>query len=1400
VTEFQLATMLDKLVFPVLIAPTRFTDLPAELTAHFQMADMSRPEIEADGLNRLRIGLTRAGLHPGHFSWPPPGEPNRPPYRGLRTLEEPDAAIFFGRDALITKGLDALRRMRDSAPERMLVVLGASGAGKSSFLRAGLLARLQRDEESFLVLPILRPARAALAGPTGLARALGLSVPLTSEAIAARFAALRAPLVGRLTRYAQAGRETYTARPPTLILPIDQGEELFAAEQKEASATFAGLTAAFAADENLLAIVTVRSDGFAALQAERTLAAIPRLPLDLPALSPASFKEVVEGPGRLAQPPIRIEPALTEQQLVADLDRADALPLLAFTLERLVRDHGADGVLTLDEYQNDLGGLEGAIGKAVEAAFVMAVDDPDLPGDRAELERLARSAFIPWLVRLERADAVPQRRVATMRELPAAAQPLVRHFINQRLLVSAEREDGETTVEVPHEAVLRHWRLLADWLGEEGEELARCEAVMRAAGDWQRDPNPLLLLHRGDRLARAERLLQRDDLGSLMGADASVYLTACRKAEIAALDRERRQLRRQRRLQRFVGTAVLLTFAVTLIGAWLVLRGQQDLSRQRSRFLASMAHAASNGGLFDRAARLSILAARDTWRQPADPEGEGELGHAAHFLRLHAALHGHADQVYSSSFSPDGSRIVSASADKTARVWREGADGVWTSTMLEGHGDKVWSASYSADGIRIVTASSDNTARVWREGKDGNWSSIPLQGHTSGVYLASFSPNGTHVVTASGDKTARVWSEEAGDVWTSVVLKADASEYGSDVSSASFSPDGDCIVTAFEDDYSPRIWCQGLDGTWLPSTLNGHAGRLYSASFSQNGARLVTASGDTTARVWHKEVGGAWASVVLKGHQSDVFSAAFSPNGTSIVTASYDQTARVWREHADGTWSATILEGHQGPVWSAAFSHDGTRVVTTSGDLTARVWREGAEGTWSAVVLAGHEGSVGSGSFSPDGSRIVTSSDDMTARVWRAEAAESSSIIDLGGNERSTWLASLSPDGTRIVTASWDMVTRLWRKGANDAWSADPLGDERAHNKIASFSRDGKRIVTASSNTIRVWHEGADGIWSSVALEGHKTTVTSASFSPDGTRIVSADFDGTARVWHEDVSGAWSSAALEGPKKTHPSVSNSATFSEDGFLVLSGSGERAWLWREGADKRWSAILADGIDGDVLPGSLSPDGMYIVTREVEGWARVWRKQEDSVWVASSLEDGGELISVSFSPDGSRIVTGHYDETPRVWREGADRVWSATPLEGHQGFVLSVSFSRDGTRMVTTSSDRTARIWEIAWLIGDKGRAWANAHNPKLELKPLVEAACAEKLVGTERILRDAQGDEINRESIRRLTKADTDAAPILRGREGEDVCACQPSLVDGWLNWIFRDLWRSAQWGPTPPPS
>ena len=216
--EFLVAAQLGKRIFGVIVSPTAFGDLPIELT-QYQIVDISTNAAALDGFERLRWGLRRAGLDPRDFPWPPLDEAGRSAYRGLLSLDEKDAGIFFGRDAAITRGLDDLRRVRDGAPERMLVILGASGAGKSSFLKAGLLARLHRDEENFVVLPTVRPARAALTGPEGLFRALGMTAAPTSDELRRRLHDHRRPIVDRLMRFAAAARETHPSRHDRTIFP-----------------------------------------------------------------------------------------------------------------------------------------------------------------------------------------------------------------------------------------------------------------------------------------------------------------------------------------------------------------------------------------------------------------------------------------------------------------------------------------------------------------------------------------------------------------------------------------------------------------------------------------------------------------------------------------------------------------------------------------------------------------------------------------------------------------------------------------------------------------------------------------------------------------------------------------------------------------------------------------------------------------------------------------------------------------------------------------------------------------------------------------------------------------------------------------------------------------------------
>jgi hypothetical protein len=181
--EFNLAHRLNKRLFGLLIEDLPNADLPGNLTSTWQLVRLcggtdhlmlrvtmpftgqeTHVTFSAQALARLKIGLQRAGLDSRFFLWPPENDPERPPYRGLRPLEAEDAGIFFGRDAAIVEALDRLRGLRNAAAPRLLVVLGASGAGKSSFLRAGILPRLKRDERNFLTLPILRPDRAAING------------------------------------------------------------------------------------------------------------------------------------------------------------------------------------------------------------------------------------------------------------------------------------------------------------------------------------------------------------------------------------------------------------------------------------------------------------------------------------------------------------------------------------------------------------------------------------------------------------------------------------------------------------------------------------------------------------------------------------------------------------------------------------------------------------------------------------------------------------------------------------------------------------------------------------------------------------------------------------------------------------------------------------------------------------------------------------------------------------------------------------------------------------------------------------------------------------------------------------------------------------------------------------
>jgi WD40 repeat protein/serine/threonine protein kinase/TPR repeat protein len=597
------------------------------------------------------------------------------------------------------------------------------------------------------------------------------------------------------------------------------------------------------------------------------------------------------------------------------------------------------------------------------------------------------------------------------------------------------------------------------------------------------------------------------------------------------------------------------------------------------------------------------------------------------------AIVGHRGYVNTATFSPDGARIVTASDDRTAGIWNARTGERIAS--LSGHGDVVESAIYSPDGSRIVTASDDQTARIW-DARTGAQLTV-LSGHTGYVYGAAYSPDDTRIVTASADRTARIWDAHTG---AQLVVLAGHSGY---VNAAAFSPDSARVVSVSEDNIA-RIW-DAYTGAPLVM-LSGHTGPIYCAAFSPDGKRIVTTSRDRTVRIWNALTGAQLA--VFAGHRDRVSSGAYSPDGTRIITTSFDQTARIWDASIG---HELVVLSHNGYVHSASYSPDGTRIVTGSGDSTSRIWD--ARTGMQIAVLTGHGDRVTSAVYSPDGMHLVTGSIDKSARIWdlstgaqpRVLAASGRAYVMSGGY---VYGVAYSPDGTRIATASTDQTARIW--DASTGALVLVLSGHRGYVYGVAFSPDGTRIATASADkSARIW-DARTGVQLAI-LSGHDDRVNSIAYSPDGTRIVTGSDDRTARVW--DARSGLS------------------------IVVLAGHDER-----------------------VNAARFSPDGRQIVTASADRSARIWDAQSGAQLAVLS----GHLDSVSsamYSPDASRIVTASGDKTVRVWDArvqgtlAAQILWYASaetdPLPQLDRTVLGLP------------ADRAARSWLTAASACDQAAA-------------------------------------------------------------------------------------------------
>ena len=665
----------------------------------------------------------------------------------------------------------------------------------------------------------------------------------------------------------------------------------------------------------------------------------------------------------------------------------------------------------------------------------------------------------------------------------------------------------------------------------------------------------------------------------------------------------------------------------------------------------------------------------------------------------------HGGPVNSAEFSPDGKRIVTASADGTARVWDAQTYQPLVEPMKYSFG--LTSAQFSPDGKRIVTISADLTVRVW-DAQTGQPVTEPMK-HERPVASVHFSPDGKRIVIGSCDNTARVWDAQTGQPLTEslvhgYVLKepveaprnatgivysinevgnvysVDGSEtlhlsfpsYSKgNAMTAQFSPDGKRIVTASEDG-TTRVW-DAQTGQALTEPMKLGNG-VASAQFSADGKRIVTISHDHTAREWDAQTGEQLADPEV--HSRPPGSKQFSPDGRRLVSISPGGIARVW--DARTGQPLTVPMRHQGNVSTAQFSPDGERILTTSGEDVAYLW-DAQTGPPSPFFHA-PKAPWTRPQFSHDGRRIVMPSPDKTALVWDAQTGRL--LTRMLQDSQVVW-TEFSPDDKRIVTASKDGTVRIW-----DAQTGQPLTEPMKHSgqvNTAQFSPDGKRIVTASwDGTARVW-DAQTGQPLAEPMK-HGDWVNAAEFSPDGKRIVTTSRDGTARVW--DVQ---TGQPLAEPMK-HDGAVNTAEFSPDGRRIVTAS-------RDGTARVWDAqtgqSLAEPMKHDrvVSSAQFSPDGERIVTASEDGTARVWDAQTGQP-LTEPMKHSRLVYSAQFSPDGKRIVTASLDATARVWDAQTGQPLAEPMTHGYP--VYSAQFSPDGMRMLTGAATygTKARVWDVA----------------------------------------------------------------------------------------------------------
>lgn len=985
--EITHARALGKHLFPVVISPCELRPILRDT----QVIDLTHER--ETGFHRLWRGLREAGLDPTDaFAW----DINRPPYPGLMPFLAEDAGIFFGRDDDLRKCLDTLAQMNHYGGDRLLVLMGTSGSGKSSLVRAGVIPRL-KQMPNWLVLEPMRPQREPI---DQLAHVLShafqqLEKPIDHAALSSRLH----EVAGECT-LAEVTRELKEAAGHTVdavLLVIDQLEEMVTTSNEDIATQFVTLLkcALTAEQGSLFCLATLRSDYLAALQTQPQWRELTFRDLTLGPMKPEEFAKVISKPAKISG--ITLEEGLVEK-MVRDTGTADALPLLAFTLNRLWRDFGRDGRITMAEYEDRIGGLEGSIRQ--EAKGVLASLNPT----PAQLEDLRRAFRL--MVRVNE-EGQYVRRIVHWVDLPVSARPLLERFVDARLLVSGQDDKAvssievakpqieTSTLEVAHEALFRAWDELRHWLDEDRAFLLWRQRVERETTIWQLNPKDQGLLLRGGQLAEAKRWLK--ERYEEVGESTQTFIRASHA-----------QAQRITWIWRGLGATTVIGLLIASFLAVMWWNQRQETIAQLINSYWNTAIAARDGEqdthkAAHHFARIVDLTANPTERKSslvsigilsggvvlegvfqlsAPPEGVAtatDQSVAVLWMKktvdlwelksgaLLASIN-HQTEVKEALIGING-RIISWGSDSAILLW--GAD---LPVHELRHEDIVLGAIMNEERTQLLSWSKDRTARVWDLASGQETARFVHPEFPIGGKIFGSSPH--TVLTWSADAKVRIWrqsSKEPIGAWTNQCV-LDEALIGPDANRLLSWCGNHVMLHDLDQGVVSAAWTspEVVDGAlFLPTTP-------AVATFNEGAGRIRTwSTGDGTATFDPFE------------HESAISRVWLTPDGKRLVTVGANSRISVWNME-QGVLAAQASHGAGKAVVRALLNNDGTRVLSWGERAGARLWDTGTLMPLSLPLL--HTGATMGAAFFDHDQGIITWGDDKLLRIWRRQPSAESTI------------------------------------------------------------------------------------------------------------------------------------------------------------------------------------------------------------------------------------------------------------------------------------------------------------------------------------------------------------------------------------------------------------------------